>query len=104
MFEVPVILFKDDAETVPVPVLRPEQAGELVAVIAQRDQQHVVDWQQRPDQQRYAEEYAADSGPQAAAAQTRPIVRLDGSECDAHSWIPVVRIRRISSSTIGIRT
>ena len=104
MLEVPVILFPDDAEAVPVPVYRPDHTGELVAIVAQRDQQHVVDRYQRPDEQRDAEKRTADPGPQAATAQARPIVRPNRSECDAHSCTPVNRMRRISSSTAGMRT
>ena len=107
MLEVAVRLGQDDAEGVERRLGRPDIAGELDLTLfrIERDQEHVVDRDQRPDQQDSGEHHRAgfDQNPTPPVAPPRQR-QLGGSRGGAHNCTSLVWMRRSRMITIGIST
>ncbi len=105
MIHQPVIFRPDRTEAGEIGIRRPEAAGEFIGVGIERHQDHVVDRQQRPDQQPDAKGDAGRLGPQPPPASARPKCRPAARRAQhgAHNCTPVARVRRINQITTGIR-
>src|SRR6202048_3030855 len=95
----------DDPKAFERRVRRPDIAGELVITFGiERDQEHVVNRQERPDQQHDAEHRRGRFGEDAPPAVARPARRPAERRGDAHNSTSIAWTLRISTITSGIST
>ena len=86
ILEVPISLGYDDPKAFERRVRRPDITGELVITFGiERDQEHVVNRQERPDQQHDAEHRRGRFGEEPAHAVARPVRRPTEGRGDAHN-------------------
>src|SRR5262249_25030637 len=105
ILEVPISLGYDDPKAFKRRVRRPDITGELVITFRiERDQTHVVNRQERPDQQHDAEHRQGRVGETPPHAIARPARQPAEGRSDAHNCTSVVCTLRISTITSGIST
>src|SRR6516225_3025819 len=104
ILEIPISLGYDDPKAFERRARRPDIAGELVITFGiERDQEHVVNRQERPDQQHDAEDGRGRFGENPSRA-VAPTARWPAERGDAHNWTSVAWTLRISTITSGIST
>src|SRR5581483_6519631 len=101
-FEVPEAFGEDDIEAVQRRILRPDRARKDGVMAGKRDDRHVVDRRQRPDDQHDAQHDAG--GFHGAATRAVAPWRNAPGAGDAHSCCSDMRSLRIRMMIRGINT
>src|SRR5262249_39636205 len=112
ILQIPVILGPDHTKARERRVRRPDAAGELITLVIERNEQHVVDGEQRPDQQgdaKHSAHDAAGNSPSVAVPRARAAISSGHAahadfigESRGHSCTPVLCKRRIKRITAGM--
>src|ERR1700751_4215473 len=101
-FEVPEAFSDDDIEAVQCRIFRPDGAGKDVVVGRERDDDHIVNRRQRPNDQHDAQQHGG-GFPRATGRAVAPWRKMPGAG-DTHSCPSDMRSLRIRMKIRGINT